>query len=132
MERLSKEFLGNAELWRTQLGSPQVGHKGRPRFQFIQFNRCETRYISVGVMDASITEDKCEGINMRGGTGGTKREGLDGFIPPWVSTGSFLLLVPVVELCPARRRGGEGGEERKINPKAAKKPLPTPKKCVKR
>lgn len=46
-------------------GLPPLRHKGRPRFQFIQFNRCETRYISFGVMDASITEDKCECINTR-------------------------------------------------------------------
>lgn len=63
-------------------------------------------------MDASITEDKCEGINMRqDGRDQTERTGWV-CSPPWVSMGSFLLLFPVAKLCPghrACRRGREGG-----------------------
>lgn len=90
-------------------GLPPLRHKGRPRFQFIQFNRCETRYISFGVMDASITEDKCEGINMRRhGRNQTETTG-------WVCSPlgvHGLLPAPISQAGPwtqGLQEGGEGG-----------------------
>lgn len=53
-----KEVSGDAERWERdgdlragscealERGSASRLHKVRPRFQFIQFNTCETRYIS--------------------------------------------------------------------------------------
>lgn len=102
---------------------PPLRHKGRPRFQFIQFNRCETRYISFGVMDASITEDKCEGINMRRhGRNQTERTG-------WVHSplgvlGSFLLRFSLATDTGPAGGVGKEGKKRKINPKSCKKHPP--------
>lgn len=115
MERLSRFFREQE----GRPGSPRCGTKGGHASSLYSLIDVKQDTFPFGVMDASITEDKCEGINMRRhGRNQTERTG-------WVHSplgvlGSFLLRFP-----PATDTGpagglGKGGKKGKSTPKAAK------------